>query len=253
MKHQVNARGLIALASGLKNLTELDVGGCERVDDAALRALCSMNAHFLNLSGCAAITESGVASIAMNCTALSSLNVTGCPSIGRRFMAELCHSMKLSEPAQAFFGFQVRGMYAQSEIIPELAAHKSWVYRAVGVFNFKGSARTLMCARCVSTSFVSRAMSLFFLSGTRLQGTRYFPIRQSTRIVRRKIFVLSSGGVRPSKQYMYESHRLEASCDRLLLTKMKCSRLLSSQSRHFTVQYLSILVSGLPKHVTLRQ
>eukprot|EP00752_Nemacystus_decipiens_P012503 g11074.t1 len=105
---EVNAHGLAALAGGLKNLTELDVGGCERVDDAALRALCSMNAHFLNLSGCAAITEAGVAGIAMNCTALSSLNVTGCPGIGRRFMAELCHSMKLSEPAQAYFGFQPR-------------------------------------------------------------------------------------------------------------------------------------------------
>eukprot|EP00903_Cladosiphon_okamuranus_P017882 g16455.t1 len=105
---QVNAHGLAALAGGLKNLTELDVGGCERVDDSALRALCSMNAHFLNLSGCAAITEAGVAGIAMNCTALSSLNVTGCHGISRRFMAELCHSMKLSEPAQAFFGFQPR-------------------------------------------------------------------------------------------------------------------------------------------------
>lgn len=30
-----------------------------------------------------------------------------CPGIGRRFMAELCHSMKFSEPAQAYFGFQV--------------------------------------------------------------------------------------------------------------------------------------------------
>lgn len=105
---QVNAHGLAALAAGLKNLTELDVGGCERVDDSALRALRSMNAHFLNLSGCAAITETGVAGIAMNCTALSSLNVTGCPGIGRRFMAELCHSMKLSEPAQEYFGFQAR-------------------------------------------------------------------------------------------------------------------------------------------------
>lgn len=104
---KVNAHGLAGLASGLKNLTELDVGGCERVDDSALRALCSMNAQFLNLSGCAAITETGVAGIAMNCTALSSLNVTGCPGIGRRFMAELCHSMQLSEPAQAYFGFQV--------------------------------------------------------------------------------------------------------------------------------------------------
>ncbi|CAB1113691.1 unnamed protein product [Ectocarpus sp. CCAP 1310/34] len=103
---QVNAHGLAALARGLKNLTELDVGGCEKVDDSALRALCSMNAHFLNLSGCSAITETGVTGITMNCTALSSLNVTGCPRIGRRFMAELCHSMKLSEPAQAFFGFQ---------------------------------------------------------------------------------------------------------------------------------------------------
>ena len=83
---KVNAHGLAGLASGLKNLTELDVGGCERVDDSALRALCSMNAHFLNLSGCAAITEAGVAGIAMNCTALSSLNVTGCPGIGRRFI-----------------------------------------------------------------------------------------------------------------------------------------------------------------------
>lgn len=107
LNNQVNAHGLAALAGGLKNLTELDVGGCDRVDDAALRALCSMNAHFLNLSGCAAITEAGVAGIAMNCTALSSLNVTGCHGIGRRFMAELCHSMKLSEPAQAYFGFQV--------------------------------------------------------------------------------------------------------------------------------------------------
>ncbi|CAM9318828.1 unnamed protein product [Ectocarpus sp. 8 AP-2014] len=105
---QVNAHGLAALARGLKNLTELDVGGCEKVDDSALRALCSMNAQFLNLSGCSAITEMGVTGIAMNCTALSSLNVTGCPGIGRRFMAELCHSMKLSEPAQAFFGFQPR-------------------------------------------------------------------------------------------------------------------------------------------------
>ncbi|CAM9339293.1 unnamed protein product [Scytosiphon promiscuus] len=105
---QVNAQGLAALASGLKNLTELDVGGCQRVDDSALRALCSMNAQFLNLSGCASITETGVTGIAMNCTALSSLNVTGCPGIGRRFMAELCHSMKLSEPAQAYFGFQPR-------------------------------------------------------------------------------------------------------------------------------------------------
>lgn len=103
----MNAHGLAALAGGLKNLTELDVGGCERVDDSALRALCNMNAHFLNLSGCAAITEAGVVGIAMNCTALSSLNVTGCHGIGRRFMAELCHSMKLSEPAQDFFGFQV--------------------------------------------------------------------------------------------------------------------------------------------------
>lgn len=74
---QVNAQGLAALAGGLKNLTELDVGGCQRVDDSALRALCSTNAQFLNLSGCAAITETGVAGIAMNCTALSSLNVTG--------------------------------------------------------------------------------------------------------------------------------------------------------------------------------
>ena len=106
-KFKVNAHGLAALAGGLKNLTELDVGGCQRVDDAALRALSSMNAHFLNLSGCASITEAGVAGIATNCTALSSLNVTGCHGIGRRFMAELCHSMKLSEPAQAYFGFQV--------------------------------------------------------------------------------------------------------------------------------------------------
>lgn len=74
---QVNAHGLAALARGLKNLTELDVGGCEKVDDSALRALCSMNAQFLNLSGCSAITETGVTGIAMNCTALSSLNVTG--------------------------------------------------------------------------------------------------------------------------------------------------------------------------------
>lgn len=108
----MNAHGLAALAGGLKNLTELDVGGCERVDDAGLRALSSMNAHFLNLSGCASITEAGVAGIAVNCTALSSLNVTGCPGVGRRFMAELCHSMKLSEPAQAYFGFQVRCFFA---------------------------------------------------------------------------------------------------------------------------------------------
>lgn len=77
------------------------------MDDVALRALCSMNAQFLNLSGCAAITESGVAGIALNCTTLSTLNVTGCPGIQKRFMAQLCHSMKLSEPAQDFFGFQV--------------------------------------------------------------------------------------------------------------------------------------------------
>lgn len=115
---QVNAHGLAGLASGLKNLTELDVGGCERVDDSALRALCSMNAQFLNLSGCAAITEIGVAGIAMNCTALSSLNVTGCPGIGRRFMAELCHSMQLSEPAQAYFGFQVRLAEALAVMYP---------------------------------------------------------------------------------------------------------------------------------------
>lgn len=119
---KVNAHGLAGLASGLKNLTELDVGGCERVDDSALRALCSMNAHFLNLSGCAAITEAGVAGIAMNCTALSSLNVTGCPGIGRRFMAELCHSMQLCEPAQAYFGFQVRfagTLATRTQIPPE--------------------------------------------------------------------------------------------------------------------------------------
>ena len=119
---KVNAHGLAALARGLKNLTELDVGGCERVDDSALRALCSMNAHFLNLSGCSSITEAGVAGIAMNCTALSSLNVTGCPGIGRRFMAELCHSMKLSEPAQAYFGFQVlsRLAFALACICPRI-------------------------------------------------------------------------------------------------------------------------------------
>ena len=110
LRKKVNARGLAGLASGLKSLTELDVGGCERVDDSALRALCSMNAQYLSLAGCAAITEGGVAGIAMNCTALSSLNVTGCPGIGRRFMAELCHSMQLSEPAQAYFGFQVHSV-----------------------------------------------------------------------------------------------------------------------------------------------
>lgn len=108
MDRKVNAQGLAALARGMKSLTELDLGGCERVDDAALGSLRSMNAHFLNLSGCAAITEPGVASIALNCTALSTLNVTGCPGIGQRFLAQLCHEMKLSEPAQDFFGFQVK-------------------------------------------------------------------------------------------------------------------------------------------------
>lgn len=107
VKTQVDASGLAALAQGLENLSELNVAGCERVNDAALHSLRDMNAHSLNLSGCTAVSEAGVASIARNCTALSTLNVTGCHLVRRAFIAKLCNDMKLAEPAHDFFGFQV--------------------------------------------------------------------------------------------------------------------------------------------------
>lgn len=103
----MDASGLAALAQGLKNLSELDVAGCERVNDAALYSLRGMNAHSLNLSGCTAVSEAGVSSITKNCTALSTLNVTGCYLVGRAFIAKLCNDIKLAEPAHDFFGFQV--------------------------------------------------------------------------------------------------------------------------------------------------
>jgi hypothetical protein len=63
---------------------------CERVDDAALHALQATSAATVRLRNCCRVTEAGVEALALACPSIECMDVTGCESISRLFMARLC-------------------------------------------------------------------------------------------------------------------------------------------------------------------
>ena len=86
----------------------MNLSGCEKVDDEALKAIADgcVGLRNLNVANCQAITERGITLIAQNCTGIGYLNVTNCKAISRRFLMNLITDMQFSDPAHTYFGYQ---------------------------------------------------------------------------------------------------------------------------------------------------
>uniref|UniRef100_K3X4C0 WW domain-containing protein n=1 Tax=Globisporangium ultimum (strain ATCC 200006 / CBS 805.95 / DAOM BR144) TaxID=431595 RepID=K3X4C0_GLOUD len=116
----IDAVGVHALAQYCKQLTYLNLSDCQRINDAALEALSTSSATAksvfssslssplatLALANCPRITETGVARLTKACTNLTTLDLTDCAQIGRRFLQKLIHELTFVEWAATFFGFQ---------------------------------------------------------------------------------------------------------------------------------------------------
>ena len=74
---------MVALASGCKQLTTLDLAGCNKITDAAVVAVASgcKQLTTLDLYDCHNITDVAVVAVASGCKQLTTLDLTGCHNI----------------------------------------------------------------------------------------------------------------------------------------------------------------------------
>lgn len=113
----VSTTGVRALAQHATKLEYLSLADCARVSDSALLELAAMGSGSsvkkassvladMSLARCPNVSERGVEALATSCRSLLTLDLTGCPQIGRRFLQRLIATLELVQWAARFFGYE---------------------------------------------------------------------------------------------------------------------------------------------------